>query len=68
MNNQTELKPCPFCGNQPLLLEADYDSCMWWEITCKGCGLSTSHDDINDKKKLIEIWNKRIGDEDEQAT
>lgn len=61
-----ELRPCPFCGNQNLLLRnIEYDKTLWI-ISCKTCQseFTVSRWMYGEKKdnrdRLIETWNRRI--------
>ena len=50
-----KLKPCPFCGGEPELKKTG----AWRWIECK-CGVNTEWE--LDKKKVIDIWNRRVSD------
>jgi len=58
----SEMKPCPFCGQQPVVKQAGKTN-YWW-VGCEihlglehhGCGVC--HSDY-DKSKAIEKWNQR---------
>ena len=52
-----ELKPCPFCGQYPLLREEDGE----WKIECigKGCECLPSTWWYDAKKEAIEALNRR---------
>lgn len=58
--DEKELKSCPCCGNEVLLLE---DRQLWgnvmlkgWLICCTSCSCGASN--LN-KKAIVEDWNKR---------
>lgn len=49
-----ELKPCPFCGSNNLIV----DGFTW--VHCKNC--RTDGPLFNDRKKAIKAWNTRKED------
>ena len=59
MNNETKLKPCPFCRQKPKL----YNNYIYGEelfhYYCPKCGIKASSDFT--KKLAIEKWNRKIG-------
>jgi hypothetical protein len=61
-----KLKPCPFCGGQPNSgnLFCDGTSPTQFEPICwiECCGFS-NHSSYKDRGKLMEAWNRRVGDE-----
>ena len=68
---QTELKPCPFCGNSetPMvvrdLLPDNDDITFRWRVICSmfngdGCGAQTSV--RISREKAIKAWNRRAND------
>lgn len=57
---QTELKPCPFCGEPPEL-------CEWlkgWSIDClnDNCLVHPDTPIFGMRGEAIEAWNKRVGE------
>lgn len=69
----TDLKPCPFCGGEPLLMQKEN---IGWYVTCNSCSASTKmhipkavypwaiYDAIQDAvNKAGEAWNRRANDE-----
>jgi hypothetical protein len=65
----TELLPCPFCGQQPVVKMAGRTN-YWWvgceihlRIEAPGCGVS--HSDY-DRTMAIKKWNTRAGTKSEQ--
>ena len=51
-----ELKPCPFCGGEAVLVGSKY----FW-VCCKECGTESKADGI--KKVVINKWNTRVYDD-----
>lgn len=51
-----ELKPCPFCGNQKIMLT----NCGLWACWCTKCLANGGYDIF--KKDAIEKWNRRVGE------
>lgn len=57
-----EIKSCPFCGDEDILICKKYDTNgIWqgWEIVCPNCDLVVSSQDHNNKRSLIKDWNRR---------
>ena len=56
---EIKLLPCPFCGEEPQIVEIKYQGCSsveFYDIACE-CGLSIGkQEDLDD---LIEQWNRR---------
>lgn len=63
------LKPCPFCGGQALLLfHTHYSGRKSWIVRCENkCAVTCGHVDEKGKwhptpkSKAIETWNRRAG-------
>lgn len=49
----SELKPCPFCGHVPELL----DSSLGWYVYCPYC--SAQQEGCKDKQSVVDNWNLR---------
>lgn len=68
-----ELKPCPFCGGEPVFHEASQISEAWFvaSVSCRrGCaqivsrGMETKTAEMANES-AIAAWNKRVIDRDE---
>jgi Lar family restriction alleviation protein len=60
-----EMKPCPFCGNQPYIDKATWQifGCRTWHeyaVACSWCEASTPGDD--DADLAMAAWNRRDPD------
>lgn len=53
------LKPCPFCGSKPEMLEIYHKSIKYY-IICKKCKIKTYEYDY--KLEAINVWNRRVKD------
>jgi Lar family restriction alleviation protein len=53
--DKSGLKPCPFCGNDRVLLAYDYGI----YAVCQGCGANGPHRLIQDEKTAVTLWNRR---------
>lgn len=51
-----ELKPCPFCGKRPHLIEPD-EGDFKWSVSCLHCTAIDMYD--ISKEDVIEKWNTR---------
>ena len=63
---ENELKPCPFCGEQPNCFQVRDDRYvpgeMNWVVECKDMGCIFKRSTPNRSiEALIEHWNKRAG-------
>ena len=64
---QQELKPCPFCGDDYIVLYLEYTTSRYfhaheWKIGCQTigcCGCHVYGHNFDTKKKAIEAWNRR---------
>ncbi len=67
MEKELELKLCPLFGGEAEMQFSYYIRHV--RIFCKKCGLSTPdfRGDDDGKKKLIELWNTRKGENDESG-
>ena len=60
----SELKPCPFCGEKPILQDGDYRLAH-----LRDCYIATS---ISHEvqwfvgKRVIRLWNTRVGETDDE--
>ena len=74
MNNNINIKPCPFCGGEVVTVAADFDrlGCNTLKIYCD-CGVtveveaspvfgSFSGDKFRPGPDAIEKWNRRVAD------
>jgi len=56
----TNLKPCPFCGAQPMVgsLSGDNEN---WSIWCDDCKIPCVENDIDETlEDIIRQWNRRV--------
>ena len=61
-----ELKPCPFCGGEPVIgVYGDYFkiSCLEWLCPCNPVLPDTPGSFFKSKAEAIEAWNRRVGEE-----
>ena len=58
----TELKPCPFCGNDEIdcCYEAEEDVYEFYFCKCKACGATAGF--YQTEQEAIAAWNKRYDD------
>jgi hypothetical protein len=56
MNQDKELKACPFCGDNVTLDKIDGYASTQWVICCWGCGISVQDEG---KTRLLSMWNTR---------
>ena len=54
----SELKPCPFCGNDNISVIESVVKPFYW-CKCEKCGASISC--YKTRKKAVEVWNRRSG-------
>lgn len=66
MNSETELKPCPFCGEAKLIAECneidDEAGENWHYIRCANCSVTSGY--YNTREIAIDAWNRRAVDAD----
>ena len=58
-----ELKPCPFCGNKPVVLENQFyvheEKFVHYQVLCV-CGGRLAFRDT--AEEAIEAWNRRVSE------
>lgn len=73
MTDDDELKPCPFCGGEAAILDADYVSVGWNEgyrrayVACNSCGASGRKIRVTNYygepegtvRDAVDAWNRR---------
>jgi Lar family restriction alleviation protein len=64
MNNEFELKPCPFCGSKKYPPRINYDTHWnYYSIVCGYCGVEGENIYLRESKnaleEAIEAWNRR---------
>lgn len=67
LESAVELKPCPFCGGRPEILERFIHGVAnrkhYW-IRCSKCWVGQDlHRDYRTREKAIERWNQRYSEE-----
>jgi len=60
----SELKPCPFCGEMPIINHIsdslfDCGIFTYW-VVCPRCGIRTQRN--RDKTEIIKAWNRRTNE------
>ena len=65
MMDESNLKPCPFCGGEASMIQKSWDLFITGvRIECDECGASTSWTSgaiLRDvRKRAVEAWNKRV--------
>jgi Lar family restriction alleviation protein len=65
VTNNEELKPCPFCGGKPYIIQEE--DCFGnkldeYEIGCNNrkCKMTVYTNEVGSKKRAIAAWNKRV--------
>lgn len=69
MNERTELKPCPFCGGNPIFYSYDpFDGYQGnltkYAVACVKC---TARINANTEEKAKAMWNRRADNERRKA-
>jgi Lar family restriction alleviation protein len=62
-----EIKSCPFCGDEAMLLHVDCvegEAVDFYSIQCanESCGVQPDSVEMGNKDEIIEAWNTRIND------
>lgn len=59
MNNNKELKPCPFCGGEACTMEEfDGFDTTQYSVQCQSCKIETML--FNERAEAIAAWNRRV--------
>lgn len=56
LRSATRIKPCPFCGRQPLPLTSGKG---WACVNCVRCRVQMYEPGMNAKEAVVKRWNKR---------
>jgi len=62
---QTKLKPCPFCGEEPMLIHRKREKSLpkQWQAMCDERCSAPQFIRGEDRNEVIETWNRRMTDE-----
>lgn len=65
-----ELKPCPFCGsNNIVIYDKSFNSRLYYDIFCRDCEASVHFADGNETEEgAVNMWNTRIAPERKPMT
>lgn len=65
-----ELKPCPFCGsNNIVIYDKSFNSRLYYDIFCRDCEASVHFADENETEEgAVNMWNTRIAPERKPMT
>jgi len=58
---KSELKSCPFCGGEAVMLEIGF---YWW-VRCRSCEAESKLS--NTEGEAITAWNRRVGDSNDEV-
>lgn len=58
--SEQELKPCPFCGKKPDVIEYSSYGSIHYRVQCHACGTGTRS--VLAKARLSILWNTRHSD------
>ena len=74
MNRMKKLTPCPFCGNEKLVILEEstdseiYENIINYAVCCDfhrgGCGATSGY--RISEEEAIEAWNKRVGERSDE--
>ena len=56
----SDLKPCPFCGSEDLVVHNEINGAF---IVCNACCISFDYGEATCVEDCIEAWNRRANDE-----
>ncbi len=57
-----ELKPCPFCGGEPIVTGHHNRFTEWYLCSCPQCHISQTGSEYGFKFEAIDAWNRRQND------
>ena len=58
-----ELKPCPFCGKRVQLNgNITNEKAPFYFFACHGCGAAVNFPRGETAERLLEQWNRRVGE------
>lgn len=60
MSDETELKPCPFCGGEAETLR--FADKGYWDVGCHACEISPCTEDMFYETRAVAVaaWNRRV--------
>lgn len=53
-----DLKPCPFCGGRPALLDHNAEYQIQYSVFCRDCWAQSV--EVDDTETAIFAWNRRV--------
>ena len=55
-----ELKPCPFCGVEPVVTKHHNRFTEWYLCSCPKCHISQTGSEYGFRFEAVEAWNRRV--------
>ena len=57
-----KLKPCPFCGAEPIVTGQYNMAAEWYQCSCPKCHISQTGNGYRSRLEAFDAWNRRTND------